>query len=154
MNYKPKTNKMNKEQAEKRALELYPIHPVFDVDRLKPLREAYLKCWEDMNAKQSEKLQEQFGYEAQMRQFLSDNAPDLDVDPSDDAIEELRQLGKIAIKESTQPDQPQEQRVDEPNAFRFFTDHWSKKEKYTESDLIHFAVHYQAHVKNTQNQNK
>ena len=31
-----------REQAEARALELYPIHPEFDVDRLKPLREAFL----------------------------------------------------------------------------------------------------------------
>ena len=29
-------------KAEKRALELYPIYPEFDTDRLKDLREAYL----------------------------------------------------------------------------------------------------------------
>jgi len=37
-----------REQAEARAMELFPIHPEFDVDRLKPLREAYLQGWEDM----------------------------------------------------------------------------------------------------------
>ena len=37
-----------REQAEERALELYPIHEEFDVDRLKELREAYLQGWEDM----------------------------------------------------------------------------------------------------------
>ena len=31
-----------REEAEARALELFPIHPEFDVDRLKPLREAFL----------------------------------------------------------------------------------------------------------------
>lgn len=36
-----------REEAEARALELYPIHEEFDVDRLKPLREAYLQGWED-----------------------------------------------------------------------------------------------------------
>lgn len=36
-----------REQAEARALELFPIHEEFDVDRLKPLREAYLQGWED-----------------------------------------------------------------------------------------------------------
>lgn len=36
-----------REQAEQRALELFPIHEEFDVDRLKPLREAYLQGWED-----------------------------------------------------------------------------------------------------------
>ena len=35
------------EQAEARALELFPIHEEFDVDRLKPLRDAYLQGWED-----------------------------------------------------------------------------------------------------------
>lgn len=47
---------MNKEQAEKRALELYP-----DETSAIPYsqRKAYLQCWEDMNAKQSEKPQEQ-----------------------------------------------------------------------------------------------
>jgi hypothetical protein len=38
---------MNPQEAKERALELYPIHPEFDVDRLKPLREAYLQGWED-----------------------------------------------------------------------------------------------------------
>ena len=46
-----------REQAEARALELFPIHPQFDVDRLKELRYAYLQCWEDtqvaMDAKQA-----------------------------------------------------------------------------------------------------
>ena len=37
-----------RKEAEERALELYPIHPEFDIDRLKSLREAYLQCWEDM----------------------------------------------------------------------------------------------------------
>ena len=36
-----------REQAEARALELYPIHEEFDVDRLKELREAYLKGWDE-----------------------------------------------------------------------------------------------------------
>ena len=36
-----------REQAEARAMELFPIHPEFDVDRLKPLREAYLQGWEE-----------------------------------------------------------------------------------------------------------
>jgi len=49
--------KVTKEEAEARALELYPIHPVFDVDRLKPLRDAYLQGWDDsqvaMDAKQA-----------------------------------------------------------------------------------------------------
>ena len=36
-----------REQAEARALELYPIHEEFDVDRLKPLRDAYLQGWEE-----------------------------------------------------------------------------------------------------------
>jgi len=36
-----------REQAEARALEIYPIHEEFDVDRLKPLRDAYLQGWED-----------------------------------------------------------------------------------------------------------
>jgi hypothetical protein len=36
-----------REQAEEMALELYPIHEEFDVDRLKPLREAYLQGWEE-----------------------------------------------------------------------------------------------------------
>ena len=31
-----------REQAESRALELYPIYEEFDVDRLKPFREAFL----------------------------------------------------------------------------------------------------------------
>ena len=46
-----------REQAESRALELYPIHEEFDVDRLKPLRDAYLQGWDDsqvaMDAKQA-----------------------------------------------------------------------------------------------------
>ena len=46
-----------REQAEARALELYPIYEEFDVDRLKPLREAYLQGWDDlqvaMDAKQA-----------------------------------------------------------------------------------------------------
>ena len=37
-----------REQAKDRALELYPIHPEFDFDRLKSLRDAYLQCWDDM----------------------------------------------------------------------------------------------------------
>ena len=36
-----------REQAEARALELFPIHEEFDVDRLKPLREAYVQGWEE-----------------------------------------------------------------------------------------------------------
>ena len=36
-----------REQAEARALELYPILEEFDVDRLKPLREAYLQGWQE-----------------------------------------------------------------------------------------------------------
>jgi hypothetical protein len=36
-----------REQAEARALELYPIFEEFDVDRLKPLREAYLQGWDE-----------------------------------------------------------------------------------------------------------
>lgn len=36
-----------REQAKARALELFPIHEEFDVDRLKPLREAYLQGWEE-----------------------------------------------------------------------------------------------------------
>ena len=36
-----------REQAEARALELYPIFEEFDVDRLKPLREAYLQGWQE-----------------------------------------------------------------------------------------------------------
>ena len=36
-----------REQAEARALELYPIHEEFDVDRLKPLRDAYLQGWQE-----------------------------------------------------------------------------------------------------------
>ena len=36
-----------REQAEARALELFPIHEEFDVDRLKPLRDAYLQGWEE-----------------------------------------------------------------------------------------------------------
>lgn len=36
-----------REQAEARALELYPILEEFDFDRLKPLREAYLQGWEE-----------------------------------------------------------------------------------------------------------
>lgn len=36
-----------REQAEARAMELFPIYEEFDVDRLKPLREAYLQGWED-----------------------------------------------------------------------------------------------------------
>jgi hypothetical protein len=36
-----------REQAEARALELFPIHEEFDVDRLKPLRDAYLQGWDD-----------------------------------------------------------------------------------------------------------
>jgi hypothetical protein len=40
---KQKSIKMKtREQAEARALELYPIHEEFDVDRLKPFREAFL----------------------------------------------------------------------------------------------------------------
>lgn len=46
-----------RQQAEERALELYPIHEEFDVDRLKELREAYLQGWDDsqvaMDAKQA-----------------------------------------------------------------------------------------------------
>ena len=42
-----KVDEIAREEAEARALELYPIHPEFDVDRLKPLREAYLQGWED-----------------------------------------------------------------------------------------------------------
>ena len=46
-----KLNDMKKletrKQAEARALELFPIHEEFDVDRLKPLREAYLQGWEE-----------------------------------------------------------------------------------------------------------
>ena len=49
--------KVTREEAEDRALELYPIHEEFDVDRLKTLREAYLQGWEDsqvaMDAKQA-----------------------------------------------------------------------------------------------------
>jgi hypothetical protein len=49
--------KVTKEEAEARALELYPILEEFDVDRLKPLREAYLQGWDDlqvaMDAKQA-----------------------------------------------------------------------------------------------------
>ena len=37
-----------RQQAEMRALELYPIHEEFDVDRLKPLRDAYLQGWEEV----------------------------------------------------------------------------------------------------------
>ena len=36
-----------REQAESRALELFPIHKEFDVDRLKELRDAYLQGWDD-----------------------------------------------------------------------------------------------------------
>ena len=36
-----------RQQAEARALELYPIHPEFDVDRLNEVREAYLQGWEE-----------------------------------------------------------------------------------------------------------
>jgi len=36
-----------REQAEARALELFPIHEEFDVDRLKSLRDAYLQGWDD-----------------------------------------------------------------------------------------------------------
>ena len=36
-----------REQAEARALELYPILEEFDVDRLKELRDAYLQGWEE-----------------------------------------------------------------------------------------------------------
>ena len=36
-----------REEAEARALELFPIHEEFDVDRLKEIREAYLQGWED-----------------------------------------------------------------------------------------------------------
>ena len=36
-----------REQAEARALELFPIHEEFDVDRLKEVREAYLQGWDD-----------------------------------------------------------------------------------------------------------
>jgi len=36
-----------REEAEARALEIYPIHEEFDVDRLKPLREAYVQGWEE-----------------------------------------------------------------------------------------------------------
>ena len=38
---------MSPQEAKERALELYPIHPEFDVDRLKPLREAYLQGWDE-----------------------------------------------------------------------------------------------------------
>jgi hypothetical protein len=44
--YKIKQMK-TREQAEDRALELFPIHEEFDVDRLKPLRDAYLQGWEE-----------------------------------------------------------------------------------------------------------
>ena len=37
-----------REQAEARALELFPIYEEFDVDRLKELREAYLQGWDEM----------------------------------------------------------------------------------------------------------
>ena len=47
-----------REEAEARALELFPIHEEFDFDRLKPLREAYLQGWDDsqvaMDAKQAD----------------------------------------------------------------------------------------------------
>jgi hypothetical protein len=36
-----------REEAEARALELYPIYEEFDVDRLKQLREAYLQGWQE-----------------------------------------------------------------------------------------------------------
>jgi hypothetical protein len=38
---------MNLQEVKERALELFPIHEEFDVDRLKPLREAYLQGWEE-----------------------------------------------------------------------------------------------------------
>ena len=39
--------KVTREEAEDRALELYPILEEFDFDRLKPLREAYVQGWEE-----------------------------------------------------------------------------------------------------------
>jgi hypothetical protein len=54
---------MTRKEAEQRALELFPIYEEFDVDRLKPLREAFLAGveWEKertelTNEKHSENL--------------------------------------------------------------------------------------------------
>lgn len=43
---------------------------------------------------------EQFSYEAMMRQFVYDNCPDADGEEFDEVMDELRQLGKIAIKDA------------------------------------------------------
>jgi hypothetical protein len=52
-----------REQAEQRALELFPIHEEFDFDRLKPLRNAYLQGWEEAQDNQLREAAEKVVYE-------------------------------------------------------------------------------------------
>ena len=73
-----------REEAEARALELYPIYEEFDVDRLKEFREAYLQGWEE-----AQQDKQTCGFCVEPATELTDKKHSESLDTKEDEVSEL-----------------------------------------------------------------